>query len=127
MRAQPPIGSINTSQLTVLCELLSPSMLDLAPAEPGTWDHHRGRTRVQRLKTTNPFRRQSPAPSSAKPSASMGELEKLREQLQEAHRLHEEEQRRREAAEGRALKEKHQREEEQRRREEAEKQTHRDH
>ncbi|KAI8686560.1 Protein kinase domain-containing protein [Fusarium keratoplasticum] len=79
----------------------------------------------------------------------MGELERLREQLREAHRLREEEQRlreeeqrlreeeqrlreeeqrlreeeqrRREAAEGRALKEQHQREEEQRRREEAEK------
>ncbi|EXL39778.1 hypothetical protein FOCG_17630 [Fusarium oxysporum f. sp. radicis-lycopersici 26381] len=41
----------------------------------------------------------------------MGEIERLREQLREAHRL-------REAAEGRALKEQHQREEEQRRREE---------
>ncbi|KAG5768982.1 hypothetical protein H9Q72_003671 [Fusarium xylarioides] len=57
----------------------------------------------------------------------MGELERLQEQLREAHRLREEEQRlreeeqrRREAAEGRALEEQHQREEEQRRREEAE-------
>ncbi|GKU10005.1 unnamed protein product, partial [Fusarium langsethiae] len=43
----------------------------------------------------------------------MGELERLQEQLREAHRLREEEQRRREAAEVRAL-------EEERRREEAE-------
>ncbi|KAM6513630.1 hypothetical protein FALCPG4_016013 [Fusarium falciforme] len=57
----------------------------------------------------------------------MEEIERLKEQLREAHRLREEEQRlreeeqqRREAAEGRALEEQHQREEEQRRREEAE-------
>ncbi|KAF9767904.1 hypothetical protein IL306_014866, partial [Fusarium sp. DS 682] len=72
-------------------------------------------------------RRRSPAPSRANPSASMGEMERLREQLREAQRLREEEQRLREeeqrrceAAEGRALEEQHQREEEQRRREEAE-------
>ena len=59
---------------------------------------------IQRL-TTNQFSTPITRPLSHNPSASMGEIERLQEQLREAHRLREEEQRRREAAEGRAFKE----------------------